>query len=234
MSLINDALKRVRQMQKKEPSATPPDAPMEPLEPVQTEPSPRRASVFVIPFCLLLVGVGGWFLWQWWSGSPRTAKSVASTPATTNRLVMGAKVMASVRTLSSNRAELISSAEAALSPVPTTNTAAAVLTGKTGVVGEASTRAITSSASDKPAATTNAATSEMETSALAAAGNSRNVNFPALKLQGIYYRLSKPSALINNKTVYLDDEIEGVRVVGIERHSVKIESGGRTKELWLK
>ena len=227
MSLINDALKRVRQMHKKEPAATPPDAP---LEPVQTEPSPRRASVLVIPFCLLLVGVGGWFLWQWWSGSPRTAKSVASTPTTTNRLLMGAKVLASVRTLSSNRSELISSAEAALSPVPTTNAAAAVLTGKTGVVGEAST----SSASDKPTAATNAATSEMETSALAAAGNSRNVTFPALKLQGIYYRLSKPSALINNKTLYLDDEIEGVRVVGIERHSVKIESGGRTKELWLK
>lgn len=62
----------------------------------------------------------------------------------------------------------------------------------------------------------------------------RPVIFPDLKLQGVYYRLVKPSAMINNRTLYVGDRIEGVRLVEIKRHSVQLELGGEIKELSLR
>jgi cytoskeletal protein RodZ len=231
MSLINDALKRIKQTQKKEPGSEK-DAP---LEPVPTDPSPRRASMLVLPICLVLLGLAGWFFWQWWNGSSKTIKSAtSSSPAGTDRLVVGAKLLDRVKSTSSNRSELISSAQLSADTMTKTNAPVSDVNVTTGQVAPVASGTITNVPTDSASASTNSPGSEIETSALAGAGASKNVNFPALKLQGIYYRLSKPSALINNKTLYLDDEIEGVRIVGIERHSVKIEAGGRTKELWLK
>lgn len=63
---------------------------------------------------------------------------------------------------------------------------------------------------------------------------SRNVTFPPLNLRGIHYRLSKPSVMINNRTLFLGDHVDGVRVVGIERNCVKVELKGATNELFLK
>lgn len=59
-------------------------------------------------------------------------------------------------------------------------------------------------------------------------------SFPNLKLQGIYYRIKRPSALINNRTVHVGDTIEGARVVSIQRLSVKLEMGGQTRDLSLR
>jgi hypothetical protein len=230
MSLINDALKRLQQTQKKEPSSEK----EAPLQPVPTDPSPHRASMLVIPVCLVLLGLAGWFFWQWWNGSSKTVKSAASTSAAgTNRLVAGAKLIDGVKAISSNRSELVSSAQLSADTMTKTNATPLQASVTTGQVAFAASGAITNLPAENITASTNSPGSEIETSALASAGASRNANFPALKLQGIYYRLSKPSALINNKTLYLNDEIEGVRLVAIERHSVKIESGGRTKELWM-
>ena len=58
-----------------------------------------------------------------------------------------------------------------------------------------------------------------------------NVSFPELQLQGIFYRISKPSALINGKSVFVGDEVSGVRVVKIERRSVDVELRGRIKTI---
>jgi hypothetical protein len=57
--------------------------------------------------------------------------------------------------------------------------------------------------------------------------------FPALRLQGIFFRPANPSAVINAKTVFIGDKIEGVRVTGIERDCVTLEWEGQTKELTL-
>ena len=230
MSLINDALKRLQQTQKKEPGSEK----EAPLEPVPSDSPPRRGSMLVIPVCLVLLGLAGWFFWQWWNGSPKTIKSASSSsPAGTNRLVVGAKLLNSVKSLSSNRAELVASAQLSADTMTKTNATVSGAHGTTGQIAVAAGGAVTNLPAENVSGSTNTPGSEIETSALASAGGARNANFPALKLQGIYYRLSKPSALINNKTLYLNDEIEGVRLVGIERHSVKIEAGGRTKELYM-
>ena len=56
---------------------------------------------------------------------------------------------------------------------------------------------------------------------------------PGFKLQGIYWRPSKPSAVINAKTVYVGDRVETARVTAIDQESVTITVDGQTKVLLL-
>src|SRR5687767_14230059 len=104
MSLINDALKRARQMQKRpaiSPSgegivATPP--PLQPMEELGREKSQRL--LVVIPVLLLSLGASFWFLWKWKSAEARAVASshgsesteVQATPtAKTNALTIAAE-----------------------------------------------------------------------------------------------------------------------------------------------
>lgn len=57
--------------------------------------------------------------------------------------------------------------------------------------------------------------------------------FPELKLQGVFYRPSNPSALINSKTVYRGDKIENARVIEVGKRSVTVQWNGETKVLTL-
>lgn len=55
--------------------------------------------------------------------------------------------------------------------------------------------------------------------------------FPELKLNGIFYRSSKPSAIINGRLISLGEEIEGAKVISIERNSVTVEFSNQTRIL---
>jgi HD-like signal output (HDOD) protein/ActR/RegA family two-component response regulator len=57
---------------------------------------------------------------------------------------------------------------------------------------------------------------------------------PELRLQGIFYRRSNASALINGKTVFRGDSIAGGRVVAIDPQSVTVELAGEQKLLRLR
>lgn len=57
--------------------------------------------------------------------------------------------------------------------------------------------------------------------------------FPELKLQGIFYRLNNPSALISGKNVRVGDNIRGAKVLAIERESVTLDFKGERKTLNL-
>jgi hypothetical protein len=57
---------------------------------------------------------------------------------------------------------------------------------------------------------------------------------PALRLQGIFYSSTKPSALVNGKTVFVGEEISGWRVTAIEPQSVSLQhANGETNVLAL-
>jgi hypothetical protein len=58
--------------------------------------------------------------------------------------------------------------------------------------------------------------------------------FPAVKLQGIFYRLNDPSVIINGKTLRTGEIVDGVKVTAIERSTVKVEFNDETKVLELK
>jgi hypothetical protein len=60
------------------------------------------------------------------------------------------------------------------------------------------------------------------------------VSQPAYKLGGIFYRLSSPAAVVNNKTVYVGDRVDKARVRSIQKDAVVLElPDGKTLELLL-
>jgi hypothetical protein len=58
--------------------------------------------------------------------------------------------------------------------------------------------------------------------------------FPPLRLQSIFYRPTNPSVMINGKTLYLGDEIQGVTVADIQPASVTLVLSGHTNILTLR
>ncbi len=58
--------------------------------------------------------------------------------------------------------------------------------------------------------------------------------FPPLRLQSIFYRPSNPSVMINGRTLFLDDEIQGVIVADIRPSSVTLVLSGHTNVLTLR
>ncbi len=58
--------------------------------------------------------------------------------------------------------------------------------------------------------------------------------FPALRLQSIFYRPSNPSVMINGRTLFLADEVQGVTVADIQPSSVTLVLSGHTNVLTLR
>jgi hypothetical protein len=54
------------------------------------------------------------------------------------------------------------------------------------------------------------------------------------KLQGIFYRPAKPSAVVNAQTVFVGDRIANAKVKAIDQQSVTLEVAGETKVLTLR
>jgi hypothetical protein len=59
------------------------------------------------------------------------------------------------------------------------------------------------------------------------------VEFPPLQLQGVFYLPSRPSAVVNGRTVVVGDSIGEAKVQAIDQRSVKMELKGQVKVLWL-
>jgi hypothetical protein len=53
------------------------------------------------------------------------------------------------------------------------------------------------------------------------------------KLQGIFYRPTNPSAVVNARTVFVGDRIANAKVKAIDQQSVTLEVSGETKVLTL-
>lgn len=55
--------------------------------------------------------------------------------------------------------------------------------------------------------------------------------FPELRLQGVFFRPSNPSAVINGKTVFRGERVDSARVVAIGKDSVTVEWKGQRRVL---
>lgn len=53
------------------------------------------------------------------------------------------------------------------------------------------------------------------------------------RLQAIYYRLRKPTVIINGKTLNPGDSIDGLKVVSIQRSSVEVVQNGKYRTLTM-
>ena len=230
MSLINDALKRVRQLQSK---SDPPANSETPLQPVENQPARRKLSPVVLAGCGAILVLACWFMWQWWAGQSKPTQVASSVRPATNqaRTSTGAPPVGGERNHGVSPTFGVNS-----NAVP--RVAQALPTNAPSVQSNANL-----TVAHAPAAETEAPISptgpevkkevppKVAAPPVLEAVGSRNVVFPPLTLQGIYLRIKKPSALINNRTLFLGDEIEGARVVGIDRFTVKMEMKGQFKEL---
>jgi hypothetical protein len=57
--------------------------------------------------------------------------------------------------------------------------------------------------------------------------------FPTLKLQGVIWSPSRPSAVINGKSVFVGEKVERAVVTAIEQESVKVTWNGEERVLTL-
>ena len=240
MSLINDALKRANQSHKQPVRPRPPLAPMQPVETIRR---PAAWPSFLVPALLVVVlTMAGWFLRAWWqsqqglSGSsvavvtpqpqpvPPAVKTTAALPAPIAPTDAPAVPAVAIRVntnlvVRSNPpakpADLpgveLAKAEPAASPVQPP-------------VVPTETKSPTFPPPVSPSTNSTPTVSE-KTAAKAV--------FPEMKLQGIFYRATKPSALINGRTLFTNEKVEGVKVIAIERLSVTLEFEGERKVLSL-
>ena len=242
MSLINDALRRVRRKPQDPPASA--GSSEDPLLPVEAAPAKRRSAVVILSGSVLILVLAAWFLWQWWSSSGST-QVADSRSATTNQTQAAGK--SSIASNLTQPFQAVAKLDAALKEARQTNAevntnAPSPPASATSVVAppieQVSAGSPVPPTSVTSLAETNATsanrTAEAPANDLPPPVVARNVTFPPLKIQGIFFRLSKPSVLINNRTLFLGDEVDGVRVVGIERSSVKVRFKGATNDLFLK
>ena len=229
MSLINDALRRASQQK---PASAPPSHGGVPLLPVdyRRSPSPWR-SLLLIPVLIILCGLSGWFFWSASKTTPKgpapkdalvAQEPAALTPATqgSDRLIANApgkktQVAIQVNTNLVVRTNVVVQAPSpalVASPVMTVASAPPILAG---TVAELVTTEKT-----KPVPV------DIRTLESPA-------TFPKLKLQGIYFRRTNPSVLINGRTLFVGDRVDGARVVTVDRQTVTMEFSGQTNLLTL-
>jgi cytoskeletal protein RodZ len=203
MSLINDALKRAREVQQQ--AQPPPPAQFKPVEPAQTHSRPSFL-VFVL-IVILLVG-GGVFIGMALNRSGATKPIEARTQH---------DAPAPQRTLSSESPS-VPAAPAVAQSVASKNASTAQPAGS--VENETSSRSMDANL-----------TSTNVVEQVAAVTTPPKPAVPIVR--GIFYNPDRPSAVLNSKTVYVGDSVAGFRVIDISHNSVTVTSAGETNVLTL-
>lgn len=219
MSLINDALRRAREAQTNQPppvpepiSVTPP--PLQPkspprpppLDPVEPPPmSPWSSLLPVILVGLVVFALAGTGGYFFWKSW--TAK----------------------------RAEVKARLAAKDPPPRPIVTNSPVTKAATSAQSQATNPPPISSAST-PATVAKPLPTPTPVPAPSAASNSAPVvtKWPNLRLQGIFYRTKDPCVVINNRTLFVDDMIEGAKVVAIHQRGTTLVLNGQTNFMVLR
>ena len=210
MSLINDALKRANQAHKDQGSQ---NAAGPAMQPTQT---PQKSKMpVVITLVISLVAIIGLSAWLFLSGNkPRAVTAqVPQTRAVANLTNGVTKKPAPITPTPAVQVvtqtvtvQVASHAVAqATNSIPTTRTPAPRAFSPPPVVASQPVQPVPSAPTVGP--------------------------FPKLTLKGIIYNLTSPQVLINGSYLTLGEEIEGARIIKIERTRVTVKWNGQTKEL---
>lgn len=204
MSLINDALKRA--------SAASKNAPANPTVSIRLQPADeegRPGMLFMVGLPLLIVAVllaGGWYYYYGrHAGTPVVAQTAIPAAASKPAAAQTPVATPPVATAPATAAAVVPPAIKEAPPVNVSN----------------ATVAVKPLAVKKTADAPNAATAKTP------------VVFPPLKLQGIYYRRTNPTTMINNQNVGVGESVDGVTIIAIERMFVTVEFDGHKKVLNL-
>ncbi len=189
---------------KRATQAQPPSAPApEPETPMQpVEPSqPPGLPVYFIPILLLIISGACWFLVKGWETRRQSGLYPEPVVVTAREVPTTVPAGGSSQPIPADRQFALDAAPTPSAPV----------------------------AASAPGTNSTAVT---ETPAPAGAVANDGTPKPApFKLQGIFYRPTNPSAVVNSKTVCVGDLIANGKVKAIDRQSVTIEVGGEIKVL---
>ncbi|MFM1768123.1 MAG: hypothetical protein RJA22_652 [Verrucomicrobiota bacterium] len=235
MSLINDALKRAKQTQPNAPRTPAAAGPMEPAPE-----APRGLPWFFFPAVLAVLGVAGWLLIKGWDahrqsiaqyGKPVTIQAREITPPPS--LPTAPAVPAAVETAA---ATSLPDRDDTGSPVATPVEEAAFVPPVNQQVSAPYTAVNRTFALDQDTPDPQPAATPVAEAAPAPATAPVNpaAPLPTFRLQGIFFRTTNPSAMVNGKSVLVGDFVSGARVKAIEREQVTLEYEGQTKTLTLR
>ncbi|HVV72693.1 MAG TPA: hypothetical protein VHI52_14530 [Verrucomicrobiae bacterium] len=244
MSLINDALKRVKAAQQQAPPSASVELQFKPIEPAQTA---GGGAGWWVPLVFALVAVFGLILaWQLLHrGEPATVVAVravtpaasdapetfAPSPPAASRPVHAASINPSSPAIS-NPASLPPTlnhpAEAKAEAAPVVQSSATPA--PAGTSGETNRTDVLLAAGP---AGTNQSALQGETNPVAANVAPTPPKPAPLKLQGIVFNPKRPSAVINGRTVFIGDRIREMRVLAITSETATLAGGGKTNILSL-
>ena len=218
MSLINDALKRAKEA----PPAPTPNLQLRPADPPATA---RHGIGLFVPVSLAAIALAGlFFIWQW----SRTHSAKA-----TERLTAQARSIESAIPVAPEPAPLVAATQA------TAENSRLAQAGGQAPSGLA-TNGASPNASNLPSANVRqgglAATSpepgKTETNTAAMIEPPPETP-PPLKLQGIVFSPTRPSALISGRTLFIGDRIRDCRVVAITQNTATLSNGEQKTVLTL-
>jgi len=186
-----------------QPATAPAPQPDAPMQPVQ-QCRPAGLPVYFTPVLLFIVSGACWFLVKGWDA--RRQAGIYPAPITVHAREVSTPSATTEPGLAPSETEypIPAGRQFALNDEPTPSTSASA-----------------------PAATADNATATAPPAIQEPAAG------PAFKLQGIFYRPSNPSAVVNSKTVYIGDLILNGKVKAIDRQTVTIDVAGSTQVLTL-
>jgi len=256
MSLINDALKRAKQAQKKSPAPTTASPALRPVEPTR-----QKQSNFeiLLPIALVvLVGVGGLVIWFSMGAvgarpsltavaqvKPAPASVVTAPKPTPPPLIPKAPAQTAPRTPTSRIATAPSitrlpqptsksaTDQPVIPPAASAPPARAPETATSRSISQPSPAIIAATVSRSPvSAAVPAPAAPTAPTTLAVVVASGPPPPPALpKLQGIFYRPERPAALLDGKMMLVGRTIGEYHVVAISQQSVTVVRAGQTNVL---
>jgi hypothetical protein len=208
MSLINDALKRAKQAQKENP-APPPALPFKAADPFQQRNS--GPPILLIVAVVVVLALVGWFVVMALQ-KRETVHPVANAKQPDESIMQTAAPSVVTPAANSVPAQQPAPPAVPVQPVSTTNSAVAA---------------------GNPATAPRPAPTDSVTNVTVAAPDAAPPK-PALpKLQGIFYRPARPSAVINGKNVSIGSRVGDFQVLAIRQESVIIGSATQTNILSL-
>lgn len=230
MSLINDALKRANEQKAKQASSAEVGSGLQTVEPIEQETKLWPIALFIV-LVSGSIGLG----WSWWSGSS-SANSAGSDaidvaartvpPLETPKPAPVQVAASSVPTTPSGTFALpVPVAQSTLANVPTASLAPAAppvpaIVGPQWVARER-----------EPIANPNSTSAPRTAPAANPPTPVEPAGFPKLVLQGVYYRPSRPSVVINSKTLYVGDKVSQAKILAIDRKEVTVQWGNEVRVL---
>jgi hypothetical protein len=215
MSLINDALKRAKQVQQEAPPPPAPNLELRPVEPAQCT---RQSFGLLVPAALAVVALLLLlFVWQRaqqpGSAQPTEVHARVAMPATPT----AARPPDPAPAAPAPAAQPVPDApppppmEAVADPATVVEQAAVALP------------------ADPPALA--AAGSEVTNAPVVTEAPPPKASLP--KLQGIVFSPTRPSVMLNGKTLFIGEKLNGLRVTAIDKESVTLVGAGQTNVLTL-